>query len=602
MAWRARERGLIAENAGANVFWSASLLLIDASVDLILVLPLLSSVVITILLHTNIWFALFSFVRRRRHRGTSWRSKSVADDYSSQTGRRESSSAGGMEVSDNVTGVYGNREELLLQKRVDDEIQENEENELLQALQAEREAQSALHHELEKERNAAATAANEAMAMITRLQEEKAVAQMEARQFQRMVEEKTIYDREAMEVLKEVLARREEEKKQLEEEIRICRMKLLLRSAQEEDQRDHQAVPESSNVAVPVLELSKRSPEAEAELIRETGLDSAGIKEVVQEKNNNGQEPCAAGFWDKEIEEKRLSVLEYVWRFEEQLQQQGDTHAAPQTGRPKSAGELRTKVKAREGRTMCSESSRKTETLISEIMEKDPLRRRLFEEEVMMKHNMDSFSLIEREEDRGSGKLEREESRGRDDIAYGLMDEHAAEDCEEKDLFMQDIYEVHNAAPHAASQHIVMQDKGDYCWGWDHGRRYKFDSDRLGKPDLLMLHEEEETQHTTSGEHAYQPEDLCDKEIRDSSTIGRDSAPFEDEVMHLMLRLKALEADRDLMKQTIESLRRENGEMKLLQEIAQQLRELRATEQTDLQQQLTLLPFASSCQVNPDSL
>ncbi|CAM6049288.1 unnamed protein product, partial [Sphagnum compactum] len=108
-------------------------------------------------------------------------------------------------------------------------IQENEENELLQALQAEREAQSALYHELEKERNAAATAANEAMAMITRLQEEKAVAQMEARQFQRMVEEKTIYDREAMEILKEVLARREEEKKQLEEEIRICRMKLLLR-------------------------------------------------------------------------------------------------------------------------------------------------------------------------------------------------------------------------------------------------------------------------------------------------------------------------------------------------------------------------------------
>jgi type I site-specific restriction endonuclease len=117
-----------------------------------------------------------------------------------------------------------------------------------------------------------------------------------------------------------------------------------------------------------------------------------------------------------------------------------------------------------------------------------------------------------------------------------------------------------------------------------------------------MLHEEEGTQHTASGEHAYQPEDLCDKEIRDSSTIGRDSAPFEDEVMHLMLRLKALEADRDLMKQTIESLRRENGEMKLIQEIAQQLRELRGIEQTDLQQQLNLLPFASSCQVNPDSL
>ncbi len=47
--------------------------------------------------------------------------------------------------------------------------------------QIEREALAAMYLELEKERNASATAANEAMGMIARLQEEKAVVLMEAR-------------------------------------------------------------------------------------------------------------------------------------------------------------------------------------------------------------------------------------------------------------------------------------------------------------------------------------------------------------------------------------------------------------------------------------
>jgi hypothetical protein len=55
-------------------------------------------------------------------------------------------------------------------------------------LQTEREALAAMYLELEKERNASATAANEAMGMIARLQEEKAAVLMEAKQFQRVVE------------------------------------------------------------------------------------------------------------------------------------------------------------------------------------------------------------------------------------------------------------------------------------------------------------------------------------------------------------------------------------------------------------------------------
>ncbi|KAL2507865.1 uncharacterized protein Fot_31512 [Forsythia ovata] len=81
----------------------------------------------------------------------------------------------------------------------------------------------ALYHELEKERSAAATAADEAMAMILRLQEEKASIEMEARQYQRILEEKSAYDAEEMNILKEILVRREREKHFLEKEVEVYR-------------------------------------------------------------------------------------------------------------------------------------------------------------------------------------------------------------------------------------------------------------------------------------------------------------------------------------------------------------------------------------------
>ncbi|XP_073394929.1 uncharacterized protein [Physcomitrium patens] len=98
--------------------------------------------------------------------------------------------------------------------------------ELLHALQLEREAMAALYSELEEERNSSATAASEALAMISRLQEEKAAIQMESRQFQRMVMEKALYDQEAIEVLKEILAKREEERLALEEEMHLYKERL----------------------------------------------------------------------------------------------------------------------------------------------------------------------------------------------------------------------------------------------------------------------------------------------------------------------------------------------------------------------------------------
>ncbi|XP_022885288.1 probable myosin-binding protein 5 isoform X2 [Olea europaea var. sylvestris] len=82
-----------------------------------------------------------------------------------------------------------------------------------------------LYMELDEERSASAIAANNAMAMITRLQAEKAAVQMEALQYQRMMEEEAEYDQEALQVTKDLLLKREEEIKVLESELEAYREK-----------------------------------------------------------------------------------------------------------------------------------------------------------------------------------------------------------------------------------------------------------------------------------------------------------------------------------------------------------------------------------------
>jgi hypothetical protein len=100
-------------------------------------------------------------------------------------------------------------------------------DQLKATLQTERKTLSAMYAELEEERNAAAIATNQTMAMINRLQEEKAAMQMEALQYQRMMEEQSEYDQEAMQLLTELVTKREREKQELERELELCRQKLL---------------------------------------------------------------------------------------------------------------------------------------------------------------------------------------------------------------------------------------------------------------------------------------------------------------------------------------------------------------------------------------
>ena len=97
---------------------------------------------------------------------------------------------------------------------------------LKSALRAERKTLSVLYAELEEERSASAVAASQTMAMINRLQEEKAAEQMEAFQYQRMMEEQSEYDQEALQLLNELVVKREKEKVELEKELEAYRKKV----------------------------------------------------------------------------------------------------------------------------------------------------------------------------------------------------------------------------------------------------------------------------------------------------------------------------------------------------------------------------------------
>ncbi|CAH9140314.1 unnamed protein product [Cuscuta epithymum] len=105
---------------------------------------------------------------------------------------------------------------------------------LKKQVRLDRKSLMALYMELDEERNASAIAANNAMAMITRLQDEKAALQMEALQYQRMMEEEVEFDQEEVELMKEMLAKQEEDMKALEDELDAYRLKF----GPLDDQRD----------------------------------------------------------------------------------------------------------------------------------------------------------------------------------------------------------------------------------------------------------------------------------------------------------------------------------------------------------------------------
>ncbi|KAL9270533.1 Myosin-binding protein 7-like protein [Drosera capensis] len=84
-----------------------------------------------------------------------------------------------------------------------------------------------LYVELDEERNASSSAANEAMSMILRLQREKAEVQMEARQFKRFSEEKMTHDAQEIAALEDLLYKREQTIQSLTCEVQAYKHRMM---------------------------------------------------------------------------------------------------------------------------------------------------------------------------------------------------------------------------------------------------------------------------------------------------------------------------------------------------------------------------------------
>ncbi|KAF8044130.1 hypothetical protein BT93_A2191 [Corymbia citriodora subsp. variegata] len=87
--------------------------------------------------------------------------------------------------------------------------------------------------ELEKERIAAASATDEAMSLILRLQSQKSVIEMRANQERRLAEQKQQYDWEVIESLRRMAASHESRRRALEDRLRTWRRKSRMRGSSE---------------------------------------------------------------------------------------------------------------------------------------------------------------------------------------------------------------------------------------------------------------------------------------------------------------------------------------------------------------------------------
>lgn len=104
---------------------------------------------------------------------------------------------------------------------------ENECTALREMVSSQQQSMQNLYSELEEERSAASSAANEAMGMILRLQREKAEIQMEARQFKRFAEEKMAHDQQELLALEDLLYKREQALQSLNCEIQAYKHRMM---------------------------------------------------------------------------------------------------------------------------------------------------------------------------------------------------------------------------------------------------------------------------------------------------------------------------------------------------------------------------------------
>ncbi|XP_004504868.1 uncharacterized protein [Cicer arietinum] len=145
-------------------------------------------------------------------------------DPNTNSSTKKSSNAAGEKVSASSEDGLEGKDDSEIESRDEDDLFDVKT--LRKLVKIQRKKANAAFAELDKERTASSSSAEEAMAMILRLQSEKSSVEIQANQFRRMAEQKLEYDDEVIESLQWAITRHESHSSVLEEQLRIYREEL----------------------------------------------------------------------------------------------------------------------------------------------------------------------------------------------------------------------------------------------------------------------------------------------------------------------------------------------------------------------------------------
>ncbi|KAG7986150.1 hypothetical protein I3843_03G067100 [Carya illinoinensis] len=391
------------------------------------------------------------------------------------------------------------------------------------ALKAERRNLSALYAELEEERSASAIAANQTMAMITRLQEEKAAMQMEALQYQRMMEEQAEYDQEALQLLNELMIKREKEKQELEKELELHRKKVLDYEAKEKirvTRRIKHGSLRSRNSSASCSNADE-SDELSIDLNLEARDEDSSYSSHQATSQNNSPDNAVLNLEEMaldcvkhmsaldeslvEFEEERLSILDQLKALEEKLITLGDDEGYFEDGK----------------------SIERSSTYGAKEFD-DHVLTSPEENGVPGKH---SSLYVVKEVDKHDFTSPEE-----DGISFGFSKDKFYPERKTMDSMAKSLLPLLDATNNKNEEGLLYEAKGE--------------SEYVEMQNSFESHFE----------------------------LDVKKLAIEDEVDHVYERLQALEADREFLKHCMSSIKKGDKGVDLLQEILQHLRDLRAVE------------------------
>ncbi|KAI9121506.1 hypothetical protein K1719_008539 [Acacia pycnantha] len=174
---------------------------------------------------------------------------------------------------DNPNGHVNPKEGEHHDREVHDEDEVFDVMTLRKLVKIERQRANKAYEELEKERTASSSAADEAMAMILRLQSEKSSVEIQSNQYRRVAEQKQEYDQNVIDSLRLIIKEQESERDMLHDRLKLYREKLSqLISEDEIDQLDR--IHESKEVFDLSAEEDDDDPNGSDSLISSLEMDS----------------------------------------------------------------------------------------------------------------------------------------------------------------------------------------------------------------------------------------------------------------------------------------------------------------------------------------